>query len=338
VGFRGDDSPCRINACALERQIEVVVRESSIDHTRNIGIMAHIDAGKTTTTERILFYTGVSRVMGEVHEGTAVMDWMEQEQERGISITAASTTCFWREPPGEHHRHPRARGFHRGGRALAAGPRRRGGVFDAVAGVEPQSETVWRQADRYRVPRVAFVNKCDRVGADPWRCVRQIRERLHRHPIVVQLPMGLEDEFRGVVDLVRCAPWSGSATSPAPPSWRPRSPPTRARGQGRPRGADRGAGRGGRRDPGPLRRGRGDLRGPPARALRRATIAGKAIPVLFGAAFKNKGVQPLLDAVVDYLPSPADLPPVSGHGGPRARRPRARPPTTSPSRRWPSRS
>ena len=164
--------------------------------------MAHIDAGKTTTTERILFYTGVSRKMGEVHEGTTQMDWMEQEQERGITITAASTTCFWREHRINIIDTPGHVDFtvevERSLRVLDGAV----AVFDAVGGVEPQSETVWRQADKYRVPRLAFINKCDRVGADPDRCVREIRERLKGTPIVIQIPNALEDGFSGVVDLI----------------------------------------------------------------------------------------------------------------------------------------
>jgi elongation factor G len=277
--------------------------------------MAHIDAGKTTTTERILYYTGVSRTMGEVHEGTAVMDWMQQEQERGISITAASTTCFWRDHRVNIIDTPGHVDFtvevERCLRVLDGAV----AVFCAVGGVEPQSETVWHQADRYNVPRVAFVNKCDRVGADPWRCVRQLRERLTAHPFVVQLPMGLEEDFRGVIDLVRmrALEWIGDVTGAA--FLETEIPAEHLREAKAARVA--------------LIEALGEVDDEilalyvegaeitEARlrtALRRATIAGKAIPVLFGAAFKNKGVQPLLDAVVDYLPSPADLPPVSGHG------------------------
>ena len=168
--------------------------------------MAHIDAGKTTTTERILYYTGVSHRIGEVHEGTATMDWMEQEQERGITITAASTVCFWRDHRINIIDTPGHVDFtievERSLRVLDGAV----AVFDAVGGVEPQSETVWRQADKYRVPRIAFINKCDRVGADPDRCVEQIRERLKAHPVVIQIPNALEDEFRGVVDLDPHAP------------------------------------------------------------------------------------------------------------------------------------
>jgi elongation factor G len=277
--------------------------------------MAHIDAGKTTTTERILFYTGVSRSMGEVHDGTAVMDWMQQEQERGISITAAATTCFWRDHRVNIIDTPGHVDFtvevERSLRVLDGAV----AVFCAVGGVEPQSETVWLQANRYQVPRLAFVNKCDRVGAEPWRCVRQIRERLTAHPLVIQLPMGLEDGFRGVIDLVRMRSleWIGDVTGAAfldgeiPAEFLREAKAARVT----------------------LIEALGEIDDEilalyvegseitEARlkaAVRRATIAGKAVPVLFGAAFKNKGVQPLLDAVVDYLPSPADMPPVTGHG------------------------
>jgi elongation factor G len=278
--------------------------------------MAHIDAGKTTTTERILFYTGASRTLGEVDEGTAVMDWMEQEQERGISITAAATTCFWRDHRVNIIDTPGHVDFtmevERCLRVLDGAV----AVFCAVGGVEPQSETVWRQADRYRVPRIAFINKCDRVGADPWRCVQQIRERIKAHPVLTQIPIGIEDSFCGVVDLVsmRALEWVGDTTGAA---FMEREIPSQLvkiaknaraaliEGLGEVDdeilalyvdGAEVSAKR---------------IRA----ALRRATIAGKAVPVVLGAAFKNKGVQPLLDAVVDYLPSPADMPPVRGHAG-----------------------
>jgi elongation factor G len=276
--------------------------------------MAHIDAGKTTTTERILFYTGVSRSMGEVHDGTAVMDWMEQEQERGISITAAATTCFWRDHRVNIIDTPGHVDFtvevERCLRVLDGAV----AVFCAVSGVEPQSETVWSQANRYQVPRLCFINKCDRTGADPERCVRQIRERLAAHPLVVQLPMGLEDGFRGVIDLVRmrALEWIGDVTGAA--FLEAEIPADQVREAKAARvalietlgevddeilalyveGAEITEAR---------------LRA----ALRRATISGKAVPVVLGAAFKNKGVQPLLDAVVDYLPSPADMPAVTGH-------------------------
>jgi elongation factor G len=276
--------------------------------------MAHIDAGKTTTTERILFYTGVSRTMGEVHEGTGVMDWMEQEQERGISITAAATTCFWREHRVNIIDTPGHVDFtvevERCLRVLDGAV----AVFCAVGGVEPQSETVWRQADKYRVPRIAFINKCDRRGADPWRCVEQMRDRIKAHPVITQIPMGLEESFSGVIDLpnMRALEWVGETTGAAfldreipaslvTPAKNARVALVETLGE-----VDdeicalyvEGA----------------EISGARIRAaLRRATIAGKAVPVLFGAAFKNKGVQPLLDAVVDYLPSPADMPPVAGH-------------------------
>ncbi len=286
-----------------------MARPFPIARIRNIGIMAHIDAGKTTTTERILYYTGVSHRLGEVHEGTATMDWMQQEQERGITITAAATTCFWRDARINIIDTPGHVDFtievERCLRVLDGAV----AVFDAVSGVEPQSETVWRQADRHNVPRLAFINKCDRVGADPDECVRQIRERLKSHPIVIQIPNGLEVDFTGVVDLIsmREIVWSDDTLGatfvieeiPGPLQERAR--------------AARGA----------MIEALGEVddeimtifleeRAAPAgvlrAALRRATIAGRAVPVLVGAAFKNKGVQPLLDAVVDYLPSPSDIP------------------------------
>src|SRR3954462_3594388 len=177
-------------------------RDYPLNKTRNFGVMAHIDAGKTTTTERILFYTGVTHKIGEVHEGNTVMDWMEQERERGITITSASTTCFWREHRINIIDTPGHVDFtievERSLRVLDGAV----AVFDAVGGVEPQSETVWRQADKYHVPRLAFINKCDRVGADPDRCVREIRERLKGTPVVIQIPNALEDGGSGVIDLM----------------------------------------------------------------------------------------------------------------------------------------
>jgi elongation factor G len=275
--------------------------------------MAHIDAGKTTTTERVLYYTGVSRQMGEVHEGTTQMDWMEQEQERGITITAASTTCFWREHRINVIDTPGHVDFtievERCLRVLDGAV----AVFCAVGGVEPQSETVWRQADKYRVPRIAFINKCDRIGADPDRCVEQMRTRLKASPVVVQLPNGLEGDFTGIVDLIgmRLVEWeddtAGAAMSvtDVPEDLRTRALDARAVMIEAIAELDDAAmavfleGR----EPSPEL-----LRA----ALRRATVAGRAVPVLVGAAFKNKGVQLLLDAVVDYLPSPVDVPPVVG--------------------------
>jgi elongation factor G len=291
-----------------------MARQVPINRTRNIGIMAHIDAGKTTTTERILFYTGVSRTMGEVHDGTAVMDWMEQEQERGISITAAATTCYWRDHRVNIIDTPGHVDFtvevERCLRVLDGAV----AVFCAVGGVEPQSETVWRQADKYQVPRIAFINKCDRLGADPWRCVQQLRDRIKAHPVLTQLPMGLEGSFAGVVDLVemKALEWVGDTTGaifmerevPAElvrPAKNARVALIEALGEVDDEmlslyvdGVDA--------NPRQVKA-----------ALRRATIAGRAVPVLLGSAFKNKGVQPLLDAVLDYLPSPEDMPPVRGH-------------------------
>jgi elongation factor G len=291
-----------------------MARVHPLKDTRNIGIMAHIDAGKTTTTERILYYTGVSYKIGEVHEGTAVMDWMVQEQERGITITSAATTCFWKgiriniiDTPG--HVDFTAE-VERSLRVLDGAV----AVFDAVAGVEPQSETVWRQADRYRVPRIAFVNKMDRVGANFARCVEMMRTKLDAHPAPVQIPWGSESDLRGVVDLIE---WKGVEFKDeslgakfdvveVPDELRAEAEQYREKlieaiaetddvlmekyldgGQVAPE----------------------EIRA----ALRTATIAGKLQPVVCGSAFKNKGVQQLLDAVSDYLPSPLDVPPIKGH-------------------------
>ncbi|MCZ7527578.1 MAG: elongation factor G [Acidimicrobiia bacterium] len=289
-----------------------MIREFPLARTRNIGIMAHIDAGKTTTTERILYYTGRTYKMGEVHEGAAVMDWMVQEQERGITITSAATTCKWRDcwiniidTPGHVDFTVEVE---RSLRVLDGAV----AVFDAVAGVEPQTETVWRQADKYRVPRMCFVNKMDRVGADFFRCVDMIRDRLDADPAVVQLPIGAENEFRGVVDLLamEALVWDEGMgeqfeTIEVPADlradadhWRHELVDVLSRS-----------------DEALLEKYVGDeeitaddLR----RALRAATIAGEVVPVLCGTAFRNKGVQPLLDAVVEYLPSPLDVPPVQG--------------------------
>ena len=277
--------------------------------------MAHIDAGKTTTTERILFYTGVSRTIGEVHDGTAVMDWMEQEQERGISITSASTTCFWRDHRVNIIDTPGHVDFtmevERCLRVLDGAV----AVFCAVGGVEPQSETVWRQADRYQVPRVAFINKCDRVGADPWRCVQQIRDRIKAHPVLTQIPIGLEDSFCGVVDLIkmRALEWVGDTTGAL---FMEREVPANLVKVAKSARAAMIESLGEVDDEilAVYVDGRDVSEKNIRAALRRATIAGKAVPVVLGAAFKNKGVQPLLDAVVDYLPSPTDMPPVHGHG------------------------
>ena len=275
--------------------------------------MAHIDAGKTTTTERILFYTGASRKMGEVHEGTTQMDWMEQEQERGITITAASTTCFWREARINIIDTPGHVDFtievERSLRVLDGAV----AVFCAVGGVEPQSETVWRQADKYRVPRIAFINKCDRVGADPDRCVQEIRERLKGTPIVTQIPNGLEDAFSGFVDLfeMKLVEWEDDVVGAEPVVKEIPEELQAAAAMARAAMVEAIA----ETDDQAMRAYLEEKDLSPAflrAALRRATIAGQAIPVLVGAAFKNKGVQPLLDAIVDYLPSPIDVPAVVG--------------------------
>ena len=290
-----------------------MARKIALDRTRNIGIMAHIDAGKTTTTERILFYSGVSYKMGEVHDGTAVMDWMVQEQERGITITAAATTCFWRDHRINIIDTPGHVDFtaevERSLRVLDGAV----AVFDAVAGVEPQSETVWRQADRYRVPRMAFVNKMDRVGADFDRTVEMMRSRLGASPVVVQLPWGKEDGFRGILDLVtmRAILYKHETLGAdyevveIPAEERDRALSQRERMVEAVAETDDQL----------LERylsGEAISDAELAAALRRATVANRLQPVLCGSAFKNKGVQPLLDAVVDYLPSPLDIPPLEG--------------------------
>ncbi|MDR3640189.1 MAG: elongation factor G [Humidesulfovibrio sp.] len=284
------------------------------ERQRNIGIMAHIDAGKTTTTERILYYTGVSHKIGEVHDGNATMDWMVQEQERGITITSAATTCFWRDHRINIIDTPGHVDFtmevERSLRVLDGAV----AVFDAVAGVEPQSETVWRQADRYNVPRIAFVNKMDRVGADYFRCVDMIKTRLGAKPVPLHIPIGSEDTYTGMVDLVRGnAIMYGDAT-------------------------DKGVSFDIVDVPADLKAKYDELRHEMLEAvveedegmmekylageelteaeimlgIRKATIAMKICPVLCGTAFRNKGVQPLLDAVIDYLPSPLDIPAMIG--------------------------
>jgi elongation factor G len=283
-------------------------REYPLERTRNLGIIAHIDAGKTTTTERILFYTKKIHKIGEVHEGAATMDWMPQEQERGITITAAATTCFWRDfriniidTPGHVDFTVEVE---RSLRVLDGGVV----VFDAVAGVEPQSETVWRQADKYHVPRICFVNKMDRTGADFWRTVQMIVDRLNAKPVPIQIPIGRESGFRGFVDLIErkgviftddLGTKSERTEIPADladEAARRREELVEALAEtddslmlkfleGEEIGVD-------------------EIRA----ALRRATIAGKLVPVLCGSALKNKGVQAMLDAVVDYLPSPLDIP------------------------------
>ncbi len=290
-----------------------MARQTPLSRVRNIGFMAHIDAGKTTTTERILFYTGVTHRIGEVHDGQAVMDWMEQEQERGITITSAATTCYWKDhriniidTPGHVDFTIEVERSLRVLDGVVA-------VFDAVGGVEPQSETVWRQADRYGVPRMAFVNKMDRVGADLDRCLRMMRERLNANPVLLQLPMGEEERFLGVIDLINmnAIVYEDAAMG------------TRFKVMEIPADLQELA-----------REHRNQLLEALAEvdevimeryladeavdaamikeALRRGTIGLETVPVLCGSAFKNKGIQPLLDAVVDYLPSPADVPAVRG--------------------------
>ncbi len=288
-------------------------RQVPIERYRNIGIMAHIGAGKTTTTERILYYTGKTYKIGEVHEGTATMDWMEQEQERGITITAAATTTFWRDHRINIIDTPGHVDFtievERSLRVLDGAI----AVFDAVAGVEPQSETVWRQADKYRVPRICFVNKMDRIGADFDRCVVMIRERLGANAVPVTLPIGVESDFKGVVDLVhdRGIVWHEETLGARfsyveiPEELREEAREARTRLIEAAVELD---------DEAMMAYLEGEE--PDAetliRCIRKGTIEGKLVPVLCGSAFKNKGVQPLLDAIVDYLPSPVDLPPVRG--------------------------
>ena len=287
-------------------------REYPLAKTRNIGIMAHIDAGKTTTTERILYYTGRNYKIGEVHEGAATMDWMVQEQERGITITSAATTCRWRDTWINIIDTPGHVDFtvevERSLRVLDGAV----AVFDAVAGVEPQTETVWRQANKYRVPRICFVNKMDRVGADFPRTVEMIRDRLDATPAVVQLPIGVEADFRGVVDLLglRALVWEEGMGE----RWEETDVPEALRSEAhdaRHQLVDVLS----NYDDTIMEKFLADeeiTAEDLGRALRTATLANEVVPVLCGSAFKNKGVQPMLDAVVDYLPSPLDLPPTVG--------------------------
>jgi len=284
-----------------------------LHHTRNIGIMAHIDAGKTTVTERILYYTKVSHRMGEVHEGTAIMDWMEQEQERGITITSAATTCSWRNHRINIIDTPGHVDFtievERSLRVLDGAV----ALFSAVEGVEPQSETVWRQADRYRVPRVAFINKMDRVGADFARVVSAIEERLGANPLPIQIPYGAEDRFRGIIDLIdmkalvydRDTLGAEYTIEDIPGEFL-----TRARVE-----RDKMIETLSDYDEGLMEKylnGIALSKQEITEVLRKAALNLRVVPVLCGSAFKNKGVQMLLDAVVDFLPSPVDMPPVVG--------------------------
>src|SRR5579872_3270160 len=288
-------------------------RQTPLNRTRNIGIMAHIDAGKTTTTERILYYTGITHKMGEVHEGTAVMDWMEQEQERGITITSAATTCFWRDiriniidTPG--HVDFTAE-VERSLRVLDGAV----AVFDAVHGVEPQSETVWRQADKYGVPRICFINKMDKMGADFEHAVDTIRKRLNARPVAIQIPIGQEAKFKGVIDLIsmKAIVWNDESmgaqyeVEEVPAELLKKAEAFRAQlVESIAENDDEMLHKfleGETISPEELRS-----------SLRKSVIALKLFPVLCGTAFKNKGVQTLLDAVVDYLPSPIDIPPAEG--------------------------
>jgi len=288
-------------------------RALPLSRVRNIGIMAHIDAGKTTATERILYYTGINYKIGEVHEGAATMDWMVQERERGITITSAATTCFWRDYRINIIDTPGHVDFtvevERSLRVLDGAV----AVFDSVAGVEPQSETVWLQADRYKVPRIAFVNKMDRVGADFRRTLDMMRDRLGANPVAVQLPLGTEDKFEGVIDLIGMKAIAYETETlgarfremPIPEEYVSEAEIAResmleSLAEVDERIMDAYL-EGGQITEDQIRT-----------ALRKATLTRQGVPVLCGAAFKNKGIQPLLDAIVDYLPSPEEVPPIKG--------------------------
>jgi len=309
-----------------------VARKTPIERYRNIGISAHIDAGKTTTTERILFYTGVNHKIGEVHDGAATMDWMEQEQERGITITSAATTCFWKGMDLSYPEHriniidtPGHVDFtievERSLRVLDGACM----VYDAVAGVQPQSETVWRQANKYRVPRLAFINKMDRVGATFFKSYEHIRSRLKGNPVPIQLPIGLEDKFTGVIDLVtmQAIYWDEASQGmkfekkPVPAELQPEAK------QWRDKLVEAAAEANEELMNKYLETNELSVE-EVKRGLRLRTIANEIVPMLCGTAFKNKGVQAMLDAVIDYLPSPVDIPPVKGeteNGQPATRAP-----------------
>ncbi|CAM4125758.1 elongation factor G [Bordetella tumbae] len=298
-----------------------MTRKTRIDQYRNIGISAHIDAGKTTTTERILFYTGITHKLGEVHNGAAVMDWMEQEQERGITITSAATTAFWRGMAGNYPEHriniidtPGHVDFtievERSMRVLDGACM----VYDAVGGVQPQSETVWRQANKYAVPRIAFVNKMDRIGADFFRVQKQIVDRLKGDAVPIQIPVGAEDHFQGVVDLVKMKSiiWDDESQGVR---FEYRDIPDELQDVAR-RWHDHMVEKAAEADEELLEKylsgetlSEDDIK----RGLRKRTIANEIVPMLCGSAFKNKGVQAMLDAVIDYLPSPVDVPAIKGH-------------------------
>ena len=297
-----------------------MARKTPIERYRNIGISAHIDAGKTTTTERVLFYTGVSHKIGEVHDGAAIMDWMEQEQERGITITSAATTCFWKgmdKTLPEHRINIIDTPGHvdftieveRSMRVLDGACM----VYCAVGGVQPQSETVWRQANKYHVPRLAFVNKMDRQGANFFKVFEQMRTRLHANAVPIQIPIGAEEKFEGVIDLVRMKAiyWDEASQGmkfelrdiPAEllakaQEWREKMVETAAEASEEMMNKYL--------EEGDLSE--ADIK----KCLRIRTIAGEIVPMLCGSAFKNKGVQAMLDAVIDYLPAPTDIPPVKG--------------------------
>jgi elongation factor G len=302
-----------------------MARTVPLEKTRNIGIMAHIDAGKTTTTERILYYTGINYKIGEVHEGTATMDWMVQEQERGITITSAATTCLWRDHRVNIIDTPGHVDFtievERSLRVLDGAV----AVFCSVGGVEPQTETVWRQADKYGVPRIAFVNKMDRLGADFFRVVQMIQDRLGARPAIIQLPIGAEEKFVGVIDLIsmKAVVWEDESlgakfrTEPIPESFIAQANEYREKLLETAADCDEAI----------MEKylegkeiGENELRA----AIRRGALSLKIVPTVCGSAFRNKGVQPLLDAVVDYLPSPIDIPPVKGVN-PSSQQPEDRP-------------
>ncbi len=289
-----------------------MTRAFPLEDIRNIGIIAHIDAGKTTVTERILFYTGKTYKIGEVHDGTAVMDWMDQERERGITITAAATTCYWLDHRINIIDTPGHVDFtaevERSLRVLDGGVV----VFDGVSGVEAQSETVWRQADRYKVPRICFINKMDRVGANFNRTISMIESRLQALPLTIQLPLAAEENFGDVVDLITRKAWHFSHDPEKAPEEIPLPEADKARVE-------------------EFRQAlitkiadhdndimiaylEGTEIGPEMlkQALRRVTLQNKGVPVICGSALRNMGVQPLLDAIVDYLPSPLDVPPIGG--------------------------
>src|SRR2546422_2616052 len=321
------DPPLRMSPIAEKAEDSAVERQYSLDRTRNIGIMAHIDAGKTTTTERILYYTGRSYKIGEVHEGTATMDWMVQEQERGITITSAATTCFWRDCRVNIIDTPGHVDFtvevERSLRVLDGAV----AILDAVSGVEPQTETVWRQADKYQVPRIVYVNKMDRVGADYYRCLDMLRERLGAHPVAIQIPIGREDQYRGLVDLINQIGlvWNDDDDTLGKEYTQIEIPADMVDQvkEYREKMIEGLAEvdehlmekyvHGGAITPAEL-----------MAAVRKGTISMKLFPVLCGASFKNKGVQPLLDAVIDCLPSPQDILPVQGIN-PETKEPEERP-------------